>query len=132
MRQRKKRYAYGLKWTWRGRFFIVIEKAKELGRSLRETKEYQKLEAAEQNLNDDPDAQLIIQDVQKVQQDLDQLQESGLEPSQEQMKTFNEKRQQMSNNPAIKEFFSAQSELSELIKEVNKAISEGMTGEEQN
>ncbi len=107
----------------------LIEKARELGAAMRDTEEFQKLEAAEENMNRDLEAQALLKGIQEAEQTLRQLQQSGLQPTQEQMQEFHSKRDQMSQNATVSRFMNAQEEFSTVVQEVNGAISEGMTGE---
>ena len=87
--------------------------------------------AAEERLQQDADAQILIASIQELQKKLEGLQQSGLEASEEQVKEFQDKHREMSANPSINAFMTAQQELGGLIQEVNQAISEGMAGEEE-
>ncbi len=105
------------------------EKAKDLGREIRDTSEYEELKRSEDNLSGDPAAQEIIQEVQEVQQQIETAQRMGVQPNEEQMNKFNELRQKMHENLTVRSFIKAQEELNELMKTVNESISEGITGE---
>ncbi|MFO8060401.1 MAG: YlbF family regulator [Bacillota bacterium] len=108
----------------------LFEKARELGAAMRDTEEFQKLAAAEENMNRDLEAQALLRDIQEAEQTLHKLQQSGLQPTQEQMQEFQGKREQMSQNAAVSRFMQAQAEFTAVVQEVNGAISEGMKGED--
>lgn len=104
----------------------LIEKAKELGREIKNSSEYQDLKKKEQGLSDDPEAKEILEQVQQVQQQLESAQNMGMQPDQEQINQFNELRQQMHQNDTVSAFAQAQQDLNELMKQVNQAITDGI------
>ncbi len=109
---------------------MAIEgKAKDLGQEISKTPEYQELERTGENLKTDSAAQQLIQDVQEVQRQIEFSQKSGVQPDQEQIARFNELREQMHANLSVRNFVKAQEEFNNVMKSVNDAISEGITGE---
>lgn len=113
------------------RMSVIMEMAKDLGQAMRETEEFEKLKAAEQKLNEDVDAQVLMEGLQSSQEKLQKLQMAGLQPSEEQVQEFQQQREQMSTNSAISSFMQAQEEFSNMVQEVNEAISEGMKDEDE-
>ncbi len=109
----------------------ILEMARDLGQAMRETEEFTELKAAEQKLNEDVDAQVLMEGLQSSQEKLQKLQQAGLQPSEEQVQEFQQKREHMSTNPAISSFMRAQAEFSSMVQEVNEAISEGMKDEDE-
>ncbi len=107
----------------------LLEKAQDLGRAMTKTETYEKLSRAEQLLNEDPEAQALLEGLQAVQDKVQRLQAAGLQPTEEQMEEVQEARSDMDDNAAVAAFMQAQSEFGELVKEVNGAISEGMKQE---
>ncbi len=107
----------------------INEKAKDLGKEIRETPEYQELERTGENLKADSSAQQLIQDVQEIQRQIEFAQQSGVQPDQEQVAKFNDLREQMHANISVRNFMKAQEEFNSIMKSVNDAISEGITGE---
>lgn len=105
---------------------VLIEKAKELGREIKNSTEYQEMKKKEQGLSEDPQAKEILEELQQVQQQLEAAQNMGMQPGQEQMDKFNELRQQMHQNDTVSAFAQAQQELNELMKQVNDAITQGI------
>ncbi|NLC10748.1 MAG: YlbF family regulator [Firmicutes bacterium] len=110
----------------------LIKKAKELGRQLKDTKEYQELERTGAQLREDTTAQQVIQEVQDAQQKIEFSQKAGVQPSQEQLTEFQQKRQGMQTNVTIRAFMKAQEDFNTVMKKVNDAISEGVKGEDNN
>lgn len=106
----------------------VIEKAKELGNEIKETEEYKELERANQNIKDDELASKIIDDINDIQQKISFAQSSGVQPDQDQITQFNELKSQMDSNLTILGFIKAQEKFSQIMQEINQAISEGIGG----
>jgi len=109
---------------------VLMEKAKDLGKAIRNSSEFQELKKKEDILSQDPAAQEIIKNVQEVQQQLESAQRMGMPPEQEQMDKFENMRKEMHENNTLKELVTAQQDLNELMKEVNQAITDGIQEEE--
>jgi len=107
----------------------LFEKAKELGNQIRETQEYQELERCSESLKEDSEAQQIIQNVQEAQNSIEFSQKAGVEPSEDQNNQFNQLREQMMANLTVRNYMKAQEEFNNMMKQVNEAISTGITGE---
>lgn len=104
----------------------VVDKAKELGKEIRKTAEYKELERATENVKSDTDANQMIQDIQKLQQQIQFAQQSGVQPSEEQMNQFNDLKEQMDSNLTIQAYARAQNSFGEFMQSVNQAIGEGI------
>ena len=104
-------------------------KAKELGQEIKKTPEYQELERTGENLKADGNAQELIQNVQEVQRQIEFSQQSGVQPDQEQVERFNDLREKMHANLSVRNFIKAQESFNSVMKSVNDAISEGITGD---
>ncbi|MFU8794018.1 MAG: YlbF family regulator [Dethiobacteria bacterium] len=107
----------------------VMDKAKELGKEIRNTAEYKELERATGNVKEDHDAHKMIQDIQELQQQMQFAQQSGVEPSQEQIDQFNEIKSKMDSNLTIQSYAKAQNNFSEFMQSINNAIGEGISPE---
>jgi len=106
----------------------ILEKAKDLGLELRNTKEYQKLEEVNQRLNNDSEAQQIIKSFQEVQQSIQFSQQSGIKPTEEQMADYNEKQKSIEANLTLKAYMKATEAFYAVMKEVNDAITAAIQG----
>ncbi len=107
----------------------VYEKAKELGNEIRKTEEYQELERTSQNIKENSDANQMIQEIQDIQQKIQFAQQSGVEPSQEQIQQFNDLKTKMDANLTIQAFAKAQETFNQLMQDVNTSISKGIKPE---
>ncbi len=109
---------------------VLLEKAKELGRELRSTEAFQELERTNEQFKVDAAAQQLVQEVQEAQQALQFSQQSGVQPSEEQVNAFNQKKENLNTNITVRSLMKAQETFNKMMEEVNEAISEGMKGEE--
>ncbi len=109
---------------------VLLEKAKDLGRELRSTEAFQELERTNGQFKEDEAAQQLVQEVQEAQQALQFSQQSGVQPSEEQVNAFNQKKENLNTNITVRSLMKAQETFNKMMEEVNEAISEGMKGEE--
>ncbi len=110
---------------------VIIEKAKELGREIKNTPEFKELEKANENIKEDQLASKIIEDINDIQQKISFSQNSGVQPSPEHVSQFNDLKDKMESNLTIQSFMKAQEKFSEVMQNINSAISEGISGETQ-
>lgn len=107
------------------------DKALELGRAIRESEQYRELQRAGDNLKEDSSAREIVKNVQEARQQLEFMQQSGVEPNQEQVDNINSLQEQMQANLTVRVFVKAQEEFGEVLQQVNQAISEGIANESE-
>lgn len=108
----------------------VNEKAKELGDVISKTEEYKELERTSQNVHENSEANQMIEEIQDLQQKIQFAQQSGVQPSPEQIEQYNDLKARMNANLTIKAYARAQESFSQLMQEVNSSISEGIKSEE--
>lgn len=104
----------------------VIEKAKELGKEISKTEEYLELERVSENMQGDTEANQMIKEIQELQQQIQFAQQSGVQPSQDQIQEFNDLKSKMDSSLTIQAYAKAQNDFSQFMQEVNSAISEGI------
>lgn len=107
----------------------VMDRARELGKEIRTTEEYKELERTTGNIKDDANANKMIQDIQELQQQIQFAQQSGVQPSQEQIDEFNSLKGKMDTSLTIQAYAKAQNDFSEFMQTVNNAIGEGISPE---
>ncbi len=107
----------------------MLDKAKELGSEIRKTDQYKELERTTDNVQADPDANSLVEDIQKIQQQIQFSQQSGVQPSQEQVDQFNEAKGKMDANLTIQAYAKARTNFDQLMQDVNNAISSGINPE---
>ncbi len=108
----------------------VEKKAKELGNEIAKTDEYQELERTSKNVQENTEANQMIEKVQELQQNIQFAQQSGVQPSEEVIQQFNDLKQQMNANLTIQAYAKAQEAFNQLMNDVNSAISKGIKPEE--
>ncbi|GEM_PF-423465 len=104
----------------------VHQKAKELGEKIQETEEYKELERTSKNVQENEEASQMIQEMQDLQQKIQFAQQSGVEPSQEQIQQFNDMKAKMDANLTIQAYGKAQEAFNQLMQDINNSISEGI------
>jgi cell fate (sporulation/competence/biofilm development) regulator YlbF (YheA/YmcA/DUF963 family) len=104
----------------------VIKKAKELGQEIRKTDEYKELERVTENIQQDTEANNMIKEIQDLQKQIQFSQQSGVQPSEEQIGQFNNLKTKMDTNLTIQAYAKAQNDFSQFMQEVNSAISDGI------
>jgi len=109
----------------------IIEQAEELGKQLKETPQYKELQTAEEDLSDDPQAQILMQSVQQAQQKIQNVQQAGMQPTEDQVQSLNQASQEMNQNAAVMRFLQAKEEFEEILRSVNQSIGEGLREEEE-
>ncbi len=107
----------------------VMEKARDLGKEIRSTGQYQELERVSENMQEDTEASQMIKEIQELQQQIQFAQQSGVEPNEEQIQQFNDLKNKMDTNLTIQAYAKAQNDFSQFMQEVNSAISEGINPE---
>lgn len=107
---------------------ILLEKAKELGRELRNTEEYQKLNEVNQRLNSDREAQEVIKAFQEAQSIIQFSQQSGVQPTEEQIDDYKEKQKNLEANLTVKAYMKATEGFYDVMKKVNDTITAAIEG----
>ncbi len=107
----------------------VMEKARDLGKEIRSTEQYQELERVSENMQEDTEASQMIKEIQELQQQIQFAQQSGVQPSEDQLQQFNDLKSKMDTNLTIQAYAKAQNDFSQFMQEVNSAISEGINPE---
>jgi cell fate (sporulation/competence/biofilm development) regulator YlbF (YheA/YmcA/DUF963 family) len=109
----------------------IFVKAKELGSEIRKTDEFNELNRTTENVKGDPEAGQLIEKIQKLQQQVQFSQQSGVEPNQEQIDEFNSAKGKMDANLTIQAYARARNNFDQLMQDVNKAISDGINPEQE-
>ena len=107
----------------------VMKKAQDLGKEIRDTEQYQELERVSENMQEDTEASQMIKEIQELQQQIQFAQQSGVQPSEDQIQKFNDLKSKMDTNLTIQAYAKAQNDFSQFMQEVNTAISDGINPE---
>lgn len=101
----------------------VLDVSKKLARSIGEAAPFQKYKKTTEDLHADKEAQQLLSEFQKAQQNLQMMQSWGGAANKD-FDQFEKLQKQLFANPTLKEYFKAQEDLVTKLKELNVFISE--------
>ncbi|MHB1042560.1 MAG: YlbF family regulator [Eubacteriales bacterium] len=104
----------------------VIDKAKQLGEEIANSKELKEMREAELMMTKDPEALNIIQNFNEKQRVFRTIQEQGLELTDSQKKEVEDLESRMIDNPFIYNFFKSQQTFEKVLEQINNIIGEAI------
>jgi len=105
---------------------MLEDKAKELGRLIGQSTEYQALKRSSEALNDDRDAVTLLQQMEKLRGDAQQLIQRGENPSADMEQQLDTMLEKIQGQPAYQRAVAAQENFDKLMLRVNQWIMDGM------
>ena len=105
---------------------MLEEKAKELGRIIGQSSEYQAVKKSSDALNGDREAVTILQQMEKVRQEAQQLIQRGEQPTVEMEQQLDDLLMKVQGNPVYQRAISAQENFDKVMYQVNNCIMDGM------
>jgi cell fate (sporulation/competence/biofilm development) regulator YlbF (YheA/YmcA/DUF963 family) len=105
---------------------MLEDKAKELGRMIGQSPEYQALKRSSEALNDDRDAVTLLQQMEKLRGDAQQLIQSGENPTPEMEQQLDSMLEKIQAQAAYQRAVAAQENFDKLMLRVNQWIMDGM------
>ncbi len=99
-----------------------IEMAEDFGMAIMNSKEFQDLNKAQENLDDDVEAQKLIQEYQEKQMEAYQRRQNGMEIPQEKLDAIKNLQAQMMENNIIKEYLGAKQRHEKFMAVINRAL----------
>jgi cell fate (sporulation/competence/biofilm development) regulator YlbF (YheA/YmcA/DUF963 family) len=105
---------------------MLEEKAKELGRMIGQSSEYQAVKKSSDALNADREAVTILQQMEKVRQEAQQLIQRGEQPTVEMEQQLDDLLMKVQGNPVYQRAISAQENFDKVMYQVNNWIMDGM------
>jgi cell fate (sporulation/competence/biofilm development) regulator YlbF (YheA/YmcA/DUF963 family) len=105
---------------------MLEDKAKELGRLIGQSPEYQALKRSSDSLNEEREAVTLLQQMEKLRGEAQQLIQRGENPSEEMEKQLDELLEKIQSQPAYQRAVAAQENFDKLMLRVNQWIMEGM------
>lgn len=105
---------------------MVEEKAKELGRMIGQSPEYQALKRSSESLNDDKQAVVLLQEMEKLRGSAQELIQRGENPTPEMEQQLDTMLEKIQSQPAYQRAVSAQENFDKLMLRVNQWIMDGM------
>jgi cell fate (sporulation/competence/biofilm development) regulator YlbF (YheA/YmcA/DUF963 family) len=105
---------------------MLEEKAKELGRLIGQSPEYQVLKRSSEALNEDREAVRLLQEMEKLRGDAQQLIQHGENPTPEMEQQLDSMLEKIQSQTAYQRAVSAQENFDKLMMRVNQWIMDGM------
>jgi cell fate (sporulation/competence/biofilm development) regulator YlbF (YheA/YmcA/DUF963 family) len=105
---------------------MIDEKAKDLGRQIGQSAEYQALKRTNDLITEDAEASKVLQRLSQLRAEAQQFIERGEEPPQEMEQELDTLLRSVELNPAYQRAIVAQANFDKLMVRVNEWISEGI------
>lgn len=109
----------------------IQEKAREVGRLLAQTSEYQALKRANTRLSEDREATPLLQRLAGLQDEFARAMRTGVEPPEEQQDEYEQLMERLQVMTVYQSVVAAQSNFDRLMMRINEDIARGIeTGEQ--
>jgi cell fate (sporulation/competence/biofilm development) regulator YlbF (YheA/YmcA/DUF963 family) len=105
---------------------MLEDKAKELGRIIGQSSEYQAVRKSSEALNSDREAVAILQQMEKIRHDAQQMIQRGEQPTQEMEKELDDLLTKVQGNPVYQRAIAAQENFDKVMYQINHWIMDGM------
>ena len=105
---------------------MLEEKARELGRVIGQSSEYQAVKRSSEALNADREAVTILQEMEKIRVEAQQMVQRGEQPTMEMEQRLDDLLSKVQANPVYQRAISAQENFDKIMYQVNNWIMEGM------
>ncbi len=105
---------------------MLEEKARELGRVIGQSTEYQAVKKSSEALNADREAVTILQQMEKIRMDAQQMVQRGEQPTAEMEQQLDELLTTVQSNAVYQRAISAQENFDKVMYQVNNWIMDGM------
>lgn len=105
---------------------MLEEKARDLGRLIGQSSEYQTVKRANDTLNNDRDTLTLLKKMEELRIDAQRMIERGEHPTAEMEEQLNELLPQVQRQPAYQQVVVAQENFDKLMGRVNEWILEGI------
>jgi cell fate (sporulation/competence/biofilm development) regulator YlbF (YheA/YmcA/DUF963 family) len=112
--------------TWVIGDAMLEEKAKELGRIIGQSPEYQNVKKSSEALNADRDAVAVLQQMEKVRVDAQQMIQRGEQPTPEMETQLDDLLMKVQGNSVYQRAIAAQENFDKVMYQVNNWILDGM------
>lgn len=105
---------------------MLEEKAKELGRIIGQSPEYQAVKKSSETLNADRDAVSVLQQMERIRVDAQQMIQRGEQPTPEMEQQLDDLLMKVQGNPIYQRAIAAQENFDKVMYQVNNWIMDGM------
>jgi cell fate (sporulation/competence/biofilm development) regulator YlbF (YheA/YmcA/DUF963 family) len=105
---------------------LLEDKAKELGRIIGQSPEYQAVKKSSEALNSDRDSVTILQEMERIRVEAQQLIKRGEEPTAEMEQQLDDLLMKVQGNSVYQRAIAAQENFDKVMYQVNNWITDGM------
>ncbi len=105
---------------------MLEEKAKELGKMIGQSPEYQAVKRSSEALNGDREAVTVLQEMEKIRTDAQAMIQRGEQPTQEMEQQLDDLLSKVQTNAVYQRAISAQENFDKVMYQVNNWIMDGM------
>ncbi len=105
---------------------MLEEKAKELGRIIGQSPEYQTVKRSSEALNGDREAVTVLQEMEKIRLDAQQMIQRGEQPTAEMEQQLDDLLSKVQTNAVYQRAISAQENFDKVMYQINNWIMDGM------
>ena len=105
---------------------MLEEKAKELGRMIGQSPEYQAVKRSSEALNGDREAVTLLQQMEKIRMDAQAMIQRGEQPTQEMEQQLDDLLSKVQTNAVYQRAISAQENFDKVMYQINNWIMDGM------
>lgn len=105
---------------------MLEEKAKEVGRQIGQSSEYQVLKRTSEGLNEDPEAVALLKEMERLRTEAQQMIQRGENPTPEMEQQLDAMLEKIQRQPAYQRAVAAQENFDKLMMRVNQWIMDGM------
>lgn len=105
---------------------MLEEKARDLGRVIGQSSEYQAVKRSSDALNADREAVSVLQQMEKIRTDAQQMISRGEQPTAEMEQQLDDLLTKVQSNPVYQRAISAQENFDKVMYQVNNWIMDGM------
>lgn len=105
---------------------VMVEKARDLGRSIGQTDEYKALERARERFSNDREAVEQVNKLSQLEAEISRLMQQEQEPSEAQRNEYEGAFAKLQGNAAYQGMIAAQSNFDRVLQKVNEEISKGV------
>lgn len=105
---------------------MLEDKARELGRMIGQSSEYQAVKRASEALENDRDAVTVLREMEQLRMDAQRMIEGGQRPTQEMEQQLDGLLGKLQTHPAYQRLISAQENFDKVMSKVNDWILDGI------
>ena len=109
---------------------FVLEKAAELAAAIEESDELKQVKEMQKVIQEDQEAEEILNSFFQMQQQMYELQTKGIEPDDELNAQYNPIQDKMEQNMNVAKYYQSQAALGQLLQQINGLITKAITGED--